>query len=100
MVSVKNITFKSFYNLFKINIHRLVRPLIAIFSPVQGHLNYYIRIIKLKLWANAFWQSGSDSRWVLGKKIEKTLMKFETPPPSILFFRLQIKKELTFSCDL
>ena len=40
LVSVKNITFKSCYNWFKNVIHRLVRPLTAIFSPVQGHLNY------------------------------------------------------------
>ena len=36
LVSVKNITFKSSYNCFKIDILRLVRPLTAIFSPVQS----------------------------------------------------------------
>ena len=52
LVSVKNITVKSSYNWFKIDILRLVRPLTAIFSPVQGHLNYYIYLfIKLKLCA-------------------------------------------------
>ena len=45
MVSVKHITFKSSYNWFKIDILSLVRPLTAIFSPVQGHLNYYTYII-------------------------------------------------------
>ena len=45
LVSVKNITFKSSYNWFKIDILRLVQPLTAIFSPVQGHLNYSIYII-------------------------------------------------------
>ena len=40
LVSVKNITFKSSYNWFKIDIFRLVRPLTAIFSHIQGHLNY------------------------------------------------------------
>ena len=42
LVSVKNTTFTS-YNLFKID--RLLRPLTAIFSPVQSHLNYYTHII-------------------------------------------------------
>ena len=39
LVSVKNITFKSSYNWFTIDILRLVRPLTAIFSSVQGHLS-------------------------------------------------------------
>ena len=43
--SVKNVTFKSSYNWFKINILRLVLPLTAILSPVQGHLNSYEYII-------------------------------------------------------
>ena len=75
MVSLKNITFKSSYNWFPIDILRLVRPLIAIFSPVQDHLNYYIYIIYSSNYVqNAFWQSGSDSRWILSKKIIE-------PPP-------------------
>ena len=45
LVSVKNITFKSSFDWFKFDILRLVRPLTAIYSPVQGHLNYYIYII-------------------------------------------------------
>ena len=45
LVSVKNITFKSSYNWFKIDIRRLLRPLTAIFSHVHNHLNYYIYII-------------------------------------------------------
>ena len=40
----KNITFKSSYNWFKLDILRLGRLLTAIFSPVQGHLNYYTHI--------------------------------------------------------
>ena len=44
LVSVKNITFKSSYNWFKIDILRPVWPLTAIFSPVKGHLNYYYYI--------------------------------------------------------
>ena len=36
---------KPSYNWFKIDILRLVQPLTAIFSPVQGHLNYYTHII-------------------------------------------------------
>ena len=31
----KNITFKSSYDWFKIDVLRLIRPLTAIFSPVQ-----------------------------------------------------------------
>ena len=51
-VSVKNITFKSSYNWFKIDIRRLLRPLTAIFNPVQSHLNQlYAYNIKLKLCA-------------------------------------------------
>ena len=37
-----NITSKSSFNWFKIDILSLVRPLTAICRPVQGHLNYYI----------------------------------------------------------
>ena len=44
LVSVKNITFKSSYNRFKIDILRLLRPPTAIFSHVHSHLNYYIYI--------------------------------------------------------
>ena len=56
LASVKNVTFKSSYNWFKINNQRLVLPLTAILSPVQGHLNSYEYIIyylyiKLKLCA-------------------------------------------------
>ena len=46
LVSVKNITFKSYYNWFKIDILRLLRPLTAIFS--HSHLNCNVQ--------NAFWQ--------------------------------------------
>ena len=42
LILVKICIIKSSYNWFKIDILRLVRPLIAISSPVQGHLNYYI----------------------------------------------------------
>ena len=42
LVSVKNITFKSSYNWSKIDIRWLLRPPSAVFSSVQGHLNYYI----------------------------------------------------------
>ena len=49
LILVKICIIKSSYNWFKIDILRLVRPLIAISSPVQGHLNYYN--IKLKLCA-------------------------------------------------
>ena len=44
---------------------------------------------------NLFWQSGSDSRWFLSKKIEKNLVELHTAPLpswkiplkiSILFF--------------
>ena len=45
LISVKNITFMSSNNWFKIDILRLVQPLTAIFSPVQGHLNYYIYVV-------------------------------------------------------
>ena len=45
LVSVNNITFKSSYNWFKIDILMLVRPLTAIFSPVQDLLKYYILIM-------------------------------------------------------
>ena len=41
VVPVKIIILKSSYNWFKIDILRLVRLLTAIFSSVQGHLNYY-----------------------------------------------------------
>ena len=49
----KNITLKSSYNWFKIDIRWLLRPLTAIFSDVYSHLNYYIYVhnIKLKLCA-------------------------------------------------
>ena len=42
LVSVQNITFKSSYNWFKIDIQSLLRPLTVIFSHVHSHLNYYI----------------------------------------------------------
>ena len=45
LATVKNITFKSSYNKFKIDILGLVWPLTAIISPVQGQLNFYIYII-------------------------------------------------------
>ena len=45
LVSVKNNTFESSYNWFKVDILRLVRPLTAIFGPAQGHLNYYIYVV-------------------------------------------------------
>ena len=44
LVSVKNITYKSSYNWLQIDILRLLRPLTAIFSHVQNHLNYYTHI--------------------------------------------------------
>ena len=47
-VSVKNITFKSSYNLFKIDIHQQLR-LRQLLSHIQSHLNYYIHDIKPKL---------------------------------------------------
>ena len=50
-LTVKNITFKSTYNWFKIDIHWLLRPPTAIFSHVHNHHNYYIHNIKLKLCA-------------------------------------------------
>jgi len=43
LVPVKIIILESSYNWFKIDILRLVRPLTARFSPVQGYLNYYIQ---------------------------------------------------------
>ena len=46
LVPVKIIIYKSSYNWFKIDILRLVQPLTAIFSPVQGHLKYYTHIYK------------------------------------------------------
>ena len=59
----------------------------ALFS-VQGHLNYYIKHIhnkKLNVQI-AFWQSGSDSRWFLSKKVlrKKNFMELETPSPSFM----------------
>ena len=44
LVSVKNITFKSCYNWFKIDFLRLLQPPTAIFSYVHSHLsdNIYI----------------------------------------------------------
>ena len=51
LVSVKNITFKSFYNWFKIDILRLLRLLTAIIGYVHIHLNNSIYNIKLKLCA-------------------------------------------------
>ena len=45
LVPVKTIIRKSSYNCFKIDILRLVRPLTAIFSPVQSHLNNYTHTI-------------------------------------------------------
>ena len=41
LVSFKNIIFKSSYNLFKIDILRLLRLSTAILSHVQSHFNYY-----------------------------------------------------------
>ena len=51
LVSVKNVTFKSSYNWFKIDILRLLRPPTAIFSHVHSHLNYFMYNVKLKLCA-------------------------------------------------
>ena len=44
LISVKNITFKSSYNWFNIDILRLLQPPTAIFSHVLSHLNYFIYI--------------------------------------------------------
>ena len=41
LVSVKNITFKSSYNWFKIDIIRLLRPPTAIFRHFNFHFFYY-----------------------------------------------------------
>ena len=42
LIPVEISILKASCNWFKIDILRLVLPLTAIFSPVQGHLNYYI----------------------------------------------------------
>ena len=73
MVSVKNITFKSSQNWFKIDNLGLLLLLTAIFSIVQLS---YIHNIKLKLCAK---------RDVLSKKeLKKNLMELETPPPPFM----------------
>ena len=65
----QNITFKSSYNWFKIDIRWLLRPPTAIFSHVHSNLNFYIYIIESSNYVqNAFWQSGSDCRWFLSLK--------------------------------
>jgi len=68
LVSVKNITFKSPHNWFKIDNLGRLRPLTAIFSTFQLS---HIHNIKLKLCAKSvvFKQ----------KKSEKNLMELETP---------------------
>merc|ERR1711963_990232 len=73
LVSVKNITIKSSHNWFKIDNLGLLRLLTAIFSTVRLS---YIHNIKLKLCAklDVFKQ----------KRIEKTLMELETPPPPFM----------------
>ena len=45
LVPVKIIILTFPYNWFKIDIIRLVQPLTAILSPVQGHLSYNLYII-------------------------------------------------------
>jgi len=73
LVSVKNITFKSPHNWFKIDNLGRLRPLTAIFSTFQLS---HIHNIKLKLCAKSvvFKQ----------KKSEKNLMELETPPPPFM----------------
>ena len=57
---------RSSYNWFKIDILRLLRPPTAIQqSCSQSSELLYIHNKKLTLCANAFWQSGSGSRWFL-----------------------------------
>ena len=79
LASVKNITFKSSYNWFKIDILRLVRPGTACLGSPQL---LYIHNVKLKLCAKCVLATGSDSRWVLSKKKdEKPYWNSRTPPP-------------------
>ena len=54
-----NVTFKSSYNWFKIDVLRLLRPPTAIFRHVHSHLNY----LQLKLMCKT--RLGSHSRWFL-----------------------------------
>ena len=82
LISAKNITFKSAYNWFKIDILRLVRPLTTIFSPVLSHLNYFTHIIKARTMCKTRFESqrvflhgfSTICFW-------KTLMALEIPPP-------------------
>ena len=88
LVSVKNITFKSSYNWFKIDVLRLLRP------PTPIHVQ------------NAFLQSGSDSRRFL-KEISKYLDGTRDPPlhvfnpscihvPFVLFLALLLFHTCTY----
>ena len=71
LASVKNLTFKSSYNWFKIDFCWLLRPPTAIFSHVHSHLNYYIHNLKLKLCVKRVLAVGGDCRWFLSNQLEK-----------------------------
>ena len=69
LVSVKKITFKSFYNWFNIDILRLLRPPTAIFSHVQVTSNITYYKASSNYVQNTFWLPGGNFR--CQKKLNK-----------------------------
>ena len=75
LVSVKNITFKSSYNWFKIDIHQQLRPLTANYLAMFKVTSTTIHNLKPKLLVqNTFSQSGNDSKWFSKKSFFRISM--------------------------